>query len=111
MLVRGEAVNWGTKEAPCNIEQRAQYALSEWSKYWQGEEGYETQQGEALRPITVYRIKKVLNRMSPRKAKGLDHWGPDELKELPHTYLEGLADILNAAENVENGRQTYDKSW
>ena len=36
--------------------------------------------------------------MSPRRAKGLDHWGPGELKALPHTYLEGLADILNRVE-------------
>ena len=63
-----------------------------------GAEGYEKQNGPPIRPITVYRIKRVLKRMSPHKAKGLDHWGPDELKALPHTYLEGLADIHNAAE-------------
>ena len=110
MLVKGESLNWGKKETPCCIEKRAQHALAEWSSYWQGKEGHERkQQGTPLRAITAYRIKKVPKRMSPHKAKGLDHWGPDKLKELPHTYLEGLTDILDMAEKkrrMATGTQT-----
>ena len=98
MLVKGESLNWGEKEAPVSVEKRAQHAIAEWSSYWKGQDGYEKQEGPALRPITANRIKRVLKRMSAPKAKVLGHWGPEELRDLPHVYLEGLADILNKAE-------------
>ena len=68
MLVRGESLTWGHREAPINVEDRAEHAITE----------YTQQQGVQLPLITGNRVRKVLQHMSAQKAKGMDHWGPDE---------------------------------
>ena len=111
MLIRGESLTWGNREAPSNVEDRAEHAITEWSQYWKGQEGYTQQKGEQLPPITGNRVRRVLKHMSAHKAKGMDHWGPDELRKLPEHYTNRLAGILNDIENKENGHKSSGKSW
>ena len=43
-------------------------------------------------------LKRILMRMSAKKARGLDHWGPEELRALPVEMLGALACVMNKME-------------
>eukprot|EP00972_Heterocapsa_arctica_P115349 16447232-Heterocapsa_arctica.AAC.1 len=51
--------------------------------------------------ITEDEVRRVVNKLSDGKAKGVDGWSPAELRALSRTYIKGLADILNQVEKEE----------
>ena len=55
--------------------------------------------GHVLPAISGARLRKVLNEMPGGKSKGYDSWAPNELRALPDTYLDALAQLLNDCED------------
>ncbi len=60
--------------------------------------GVRTCGARRLCPSLATMILRVTRRMSSRKARGLDHWGPEEIRVLPKELLVALARVLNGAE-------------
>ena len=56
-----------------------------------------------LGKIKVHHIRKALKRMRAAASLGADLWGVDELRALPDTVLQHLADVLSAMESDGRG--------
>jgi len=84
----------GTNEA------RTEAGWEAWSGLWAG--GAEVQavpaEAEALEPIPPATLREALRRMSPRKSRGADGWGPRELGSLPLSYLAVLSRLISGWE-------------
>ena len=63
--------------------------------------------GPALPPIDPERLRGILLRMSPRKSRGADGWGPHELGSLPLPYHERLRELRLASEAEGRWREEF----
>lgn len=89
--------------------ERVEQGWAEWSSLWAegapvanaGERG-----GPPLTPIQPGQLRSALLRMSTRKSKGADGWGPHELGTLPAPYLARLCSLFfRAGSRTERGRK------
>eukprot|EP00972_Heterocapsa_arctica_P094366 13916244-Heterocapsa_arctica.AAC.1 len=51
--------------------------------------------------ITEDEVRRVVNNLADGQAKGIDGWGPAELRALSRTHIKGLTDILNKVEESQ----------
>ena len=56
----------------------------------------------SLRPITVPRLRAVINKMSKHSASGLDHWSVSCLHSLPDSLLDKLCDVYCCIESAQS---------
>eukprot|EP00972_Heterocapsa_arctica_P015736 2318861-Heterocapsa_arctica.AAC.1 len=49
---------------------------------------------DEMEPITADEVRRVVNKLMDGKVKGVDAWGPAELRALSQTHIQGLAYIL-----------------
>ena len=65
------------------LKSRLRHATKIWGDLWKGGKPHVPHKGAQLPPLTGDDIRKVLTKLSGRKAKGPDGWGPKELLTLP----------------------------
>ena len=85
----------GLGGAGSNAE-RVEAGWAAWSALWVGGSALRGPVLEAapLPVITAEALRAALRRMSPRKSRGADGWGPRELGSLPTSYLQGLCRLI-----------------
>ena len=89
----------GPQGAPNNLTTRLRQATEVWGDLWKGGRPHTTHPGDPLPPLTGADIRNVLNRLSGKRARGPDEWGPEELLTLPPSWTDRLAEFYNEWEH------------
>eukprot|EP00972_Heterocapsa_arctica_P027661 4068466-Heterocapsa_arctica.AAC.1 len=51
--------------------------------------------------ITEDKVRRVVNKLTDGKAKGIDGWSPAALRALSRSHIKGLTELLNQIEKYQ----------
>ena len=98
------ALNPGPNGVTKTVASRLKQATRTWGELWAGGRPHTPLKGPALTPLTGAQIRQVLTKLSGRKAKGPDGWGPKELLTLPEAWTDRLAEFYTVGTQQQLAR-------